>query len=90
MFTPLALIRGSGISVMTKFRPAKDQLLSTDQAAQYAGLSKSHIQWLLLKGKLKGVRIGRFWVTTPVNIDEYLATDPRPGPKRRKDKACQL
>ena len=55
--------------------------LSTKEAAEYSGYSQSHICYLLRKGKLKGRQFGRDWFTTKEALDEYLATNPKPGPK---------
>lgn len=58
-------------------------LLSTREAAEYAGLSVSHIQYLLRENKLEGQQVGKVWVTTKEALDVYLESKPRPGPKRK-------
>ena len=50
-------------------------------ASEYSGLSKRHIRLLLKQGKLLGKKIGRDWITTKDEVDKYLSTNPRPGPK---------
>ena len=64
---------------------ANDELLTTEQAAIYAGFSKSHIQYLMRNKKIIGRRIGnKVWVTTRAEIDAYLASNPHPGPKKKE------
>lgn len=64
---------------------ADDELLTTKQAAEYAGLSKSHIQYLIRNKKITGRRLGsKVWVTTKAEIDAYLASNPQPGPKKKE------
>ena len=58
-----------------------EEWLTTDQAAELSGLSPPHIRYLLRNGKMRGKKFGRDWVTTQSAIEEYLATNPRPGRK---------
>lgn len=60
-------------------------LISIDEAALHAGLSKRHVRLLLEKGMILGKKIGRDWITTKEQVNRYLATNPRPGPKSKKD-----
>lgn len=55
--------------------------ISVQEAAAYTGYTVQHIRYLLREGKVKGRRFGRDWFTTREALDEYLATDPKPGPK---------
>ena len=61
-----------------------EEWISTKDAAEYTGYARGHICYLLANGLLKGRRFGRDWFTTKKAIDEYLATNPRPGPKKHK------
>ena len=61
-----------------------EEWLTTDEAAQISGLSSSHIRYLLRNGKVQGKKLGRDWLTTRSFIQEYLASNPKPGPKPRK------
>jgi excisionase family DNA binding protein len=54
--------------------------ISVRQAARYTGYTESHIRLLLRTGTVKGQRFGRDWFTTIKALDEYLLTNPRPGP----------
>jgi len=64
-----------------------DEIIGSDEAARIASLSQNHIRHLLRTGKISGKKIGpRLWVTTREQIERYLASEPRPGPKS-KDRA---
>ena len=58
--------------------------ISTKEAAEYSGYSDGHIRHLLIHGLVEGRKFGRDWFTTKEALDKYLATNPRPGPKKRK------
>lgn len=64
----------------------REHLLSTKQAAEYTGLSISHIQYLLREDKLEGQRVGKIWITSTEALDKYLQSNPRPGPKKKGSK----
>lgn len=59
-----------------------EEWMSTKEAAEYTGYAQGHIRRLLAKGLVEGRKIGNVWVTTKNALDEYLATNPRPGPKK--------
>ncbi|RRR75227.1 MAG: DNA-binding protein [Candidatus Viridilinea halotolerans] len=48
------------------------ELITLQEAAEYAGLAKDSLNDYIKRGRLKARRIGRFWVTTEAAIDEYL------------------
>ena len=48
------------------------ELISLQEAAEYAGLKKDSLHDYIKRGRLKAKKIGRFWVTTHAAIDEYL------------------
>jgi hypothetical protein len=50
------------------------ELISLQQAAEYAGLEKSTLHNYAKQGRLKAKKIGWMWVTTHVAVDEYLAS----------------
>jgi len=54
--------------------------ISVKAAAEYTGYTPRHIRLLLTKGLVKGRKFGRDWFTTREALDQYLATNPRPGP----------
>ena len=48
------------------------ELISLQEAAEYAGLTKASLNDYIKRGRLKAKKIGRFWVTTRAAVDEYL------------------
>lgn len=60
---------------------AAAKLISLAEAAEMSGLSAGHLRLLVSQNKLWGTKIGRNWVTTEKSVRDYMATDPRPGPK---------
>ncbi len=59
--------------------------MSTEEAAEYTGYTARHIRHLLINRCIEGRKIGYMWVTTKEALDEYLATNPRPGPKKKDE-----
>jgi excisionase family DNA binding protein len=47
-------------------------LISLQDAAEYAGLEKGSIHNYVKKGRLKAKKVGPIWVTTRAAVDEYL------------------
>jgi excisionase family DNA binding protein len=58
---------------------AKQQWITTKEAAEISGLSVIHIRYLLRNGRIVGKKLGRDWVTTESAVKVYLATKPKPG-----------
>src|SRR5262245_34985475 len=48
------------------------ELISLQEAAEYAGLSRDSLQGYIRRGRLKAKKIGWMWVTTRAAVDEYL------------------
>lgn len=59
-------------------------LISLEETSSISGLSHGHLALLIRKGNLWGIKIGRNWVTTKQAIQDYLNTNPKPGPKPKK------
>jgi excisionase family DNA binding protein len=53
---------------------AVGELITLQQAAEYAGLTKRSLNDYIKRGRLKAKRVGLFWLTTHAAIDEYLAS----------------
>ena len=51
----------------------EEQLISLKEAAATFGISQSHLELLARKGRLRAVKVGNSWVTTPAAVAEYLA-----------------
>ena len=71
-------------SPSTSGQDAADKLISLAEAAEICGLSAGHLRLLVSQNKLWGTKIGRNWVTTEQAVRDYMATDPRPGPKPKR------
>ena len=62
-----------------------DAYLTTQEASDHSGLSQSQIQYLLRKGKISGIRKGRIWLVSRIDLEEYMLSDRKPGPKPASD-----
>jgi excisionase family DNA binding protein len=51
------------------------------EASKITGYTIDHLRRLIQKGKVRGERIGRNYVTTRSAVRDYLASSPKPGPK---------
>ena len=67
--------------IQTSGDDAAKKLVSLAEAAEISGLSQGHLRLLAKQEKIWAVKIGRNWVTTREAVQEYLDTNPRPGPK---------
>ena len=63
--------------------------LTTPQAAQRTGFSKTYLTQLLRKGTLEGFRLGRDWLIYVDSLESFLAADRKPGPKGPRKKTAQ-
>jgi len=57
----------------------KDELISLAEAARRSGFSDDYLRLLAVKGKLKAFKIGRNWITTPADVEEYIRNRQRRG-----------
>lgn len=57
------------------------RLIGIEEAANFANLSIRHMRLLLSSRKIRGKKIGRDWITTEEEVQKYLLTNPKPGPK---------
>lgn len=48
------------------------ELITLEEAAEYAGLSKESIHSYVKKGRMKAKKRGWMWFTTRTAVDEYL------------------
>jgi excisionase family DNA binding protein len=51
---------------------AVGELITLQEAAEYAGLDKTTLPNYIRRGRLKAKKIGKMWVTTRAAMDEYL------------------
>lgn len=63
------------------------ELISLQQASDYAGLTKGSLYNYIRSGRLKARQIGTFWTTTHAAIDEYLSSRSLENiPKKYRDR----
>ena len=55
--------------------------LTTPQASEHSGLSKTHIVRLLKSGAVEGFQHGREWFVYTDSLEKYTSTPHKPGPK---------
>jgi excisionase family DNA binding protein len=64
------------------------ELLTLQEAAEYAGLAYDTLHNYIKRGRLKAIKRGWMWFTTRAAVDEYLASrsfDNIPKKYRRND-----
>lgn len=72
------------VSKQNSDKPSIQDLIPLNVAAQISRLSHGHLALLIRKGELWGKKIGRDWLTTKEAVLDYLASNPKPGPKPKK------
>jgi excisionase family DNA binding protein len=55
--------------------------VTTDEAAQRAGLNQRYIAQLAKSGKLAGRKIGASWIIYEDSLQAFIASERKPGPK---------
>lgn len=55
------------------------KLLTTAQAARESGLSVHHIKHACASGAIRAQKIGKTWVFTPDDFDEWYSSRRKPG-----------
>lgn len=61
------------------------ELITLQEAAEYAGLSKESVHSYVKRGRLKARKRGWMWFTTRAAIDEYMASrDVSSIPKKHR------
>lgn len=61
--------------------------ISVKEASRKSGLSGAQIRKLLAEGKLKGRKIGSYWAVESNSLEEYTASNRKPGPQKGFKKA---
>ena len=60
----------------------KTQPITLAEAAEIYGFSQDYLRQLIHKGRLKARKSGGVWLTTPVDIQVYIASRKRRGTYR--------
>ena len=61
---------------------AKDDWITTKEAAELSGYSMKHVRWLIISGKVDGQRFGRDWQISQVGLLAYIRKAEKLGAKR--------
>ena len=65
------------------YQPGLEELIPLSKAAEVSRLSPDQLRRLAEQGQIWAKKLGRNWVTTEQAVQEYLAHDRRPGPKKK-------
>ena len=60
----------------------KTRLISLAEAAELYGFNADYLRQLALKGRLDAKKIGKFWVTTPDDMESYIQSRSKTGAYR--------
>jgi len=60
-----------------------DDLISLRKAVEISGFSAGHLNYLVRKNKLPGMKLGRNWFITRKTLEIYLRSNRKPGRKKR-------
>jgi hypothetical protein len=60
----------------------KHQFITLTEAAEKYGFSQGYLRQLVLKGRLEARKSGGVWLTTPANVEVYIASRRRRGAYR--------
>jgi hypothetical protein len=52
----------------------KDRLISLHEAAEIYGFSPNYFGNLVRRGRLKAQKVGNSWVTTPKDVESFIAS----------------
>ena len=57
----------------------KTRLISLAEAADMYGFNHAYLAELARKGRLKAQKMSKFWVTTPLNVEDYIQSRRKMG-----------
>ena len=57
----------------------KDSLISLPEAAAIFGFNADYLGQLARRGRLKAQKVGKMWVTTPKDVEEYIRSRKQMG-----------
>jgi hypothetical protein len=60
----------------------KTRLISMSEAAELYGFNSDYLARLARKGRLKAQKVGWSWVTTPADVERFIATRQKKGAYR--------
>ena len=56
-----------------------DGFISSKEAAEIAGVTTGYIRRLLLRGRLKGKKLGRDWLVNRKSVQEFVQSPRKTG-----------
>lgn len=56
-----------------------NELISLAEASRRFGLSQNYLRTISISGRLHAKKIGRDWLTTPLDVENYITTRKRRG-----------
>jgi hypothetical protein len=57
----------------------KTRLISLAEAAELYGFSQDYLGELARRGRLKAQKVGKFWITTPENVEDFIQSRQKRG-----------
>lgn len=60
----------------------KSRLISLTEASEIYGFNADYLRQLAIKGRLQANKVGKFWVTTPQDVETYIASRKQMGAYR--------
>lgn len=63
---------------------AKDEWITTAQAAEMIGCGQPNVQYLVRQGRLKAQKVVDRWLVLRSSVEEYIAHPPKRGPKPKR------
>ena len=57
----------------------KTRLISLPEAAELYGFTPEYLNQLARKGRLQAQKVGDRWITTPQNVEDYIASRQKRG-----------
>src|SRR5262245_44553277 len=75
----LSAFAATGFDVYMAKTDSSEELIPLSEAARRYGLSPTYLRQIARKGRLKAKKIGRGWLTTPLEVENYIASRSRRG-----------
>lgn len=60
----------------------KTRLISMSEAAEIYGFNADYLARLARKGRLKAQKVGWSWVTTPLDVEQFISSRKKRGAYR--------
>lgn len=77
--TPILLHIIEVMSDKSNAQEDKTRLISLPEASKLYGISHSYLRSIAKNGRLQAQKVGNSWVTTPNDVEEYIASRKRRG-----------